>query len=392
MLKGKKILIGVTGSVAIYKSLETIRLFVKAGASVKVVMSEEAKRFITPLTFEAISQNEALHAKSENWTNRLNHIHLGKWADVFLIAPITANSINKLVNGIADNLLTQTALAFNKQIIIAPSANTHMLLNPITKKSLKKLKKRGFVVCEPQDKLLACNDKGVGAMAEPQVIFDTTARELLRDGFWSKRRVVVTGGGSIEKIDSVRCLTNFSSGKMSDALAYAYYIAGAEVILISSRSKNSLSIKTLHVESSKEYKEAINSSLKKGSYLVMSAAISDFVPRYRQSGKLKKESLGEGWELELLKNEDILLEIDKTDIKTIGFKAEVDKRVALKCARNMLYKKSLDAVCLNILGKQNSFGSDKNEITFITKQSETKLKLSSKAEIANQIVELSKEL
>ena len=390
MLKSKNILVGVTGSIAIYKTLEIIRLYIKAGANVRVLMSEEAKRFITPLTFEAISQNEVLHVDSESWANDLNHIHIGKWADVFVIAPITANTINKLASGIADNLLTQTVLAFNKPIIIAPSANTNMILNTITKQSLNKLESLGFITCEPQDKLLACNDVGTGALADPQKIFDITARELLKDEFWNGKKVVVTGGGSVEKIDDVRCLTNFSSGKQADALAYAYFLAGADVTLIS--SKESLHVEVLHVESSIEFKKAIESSTCKGCYLVMCAAISDFVPLHVKSGKLKKDNLGESWNLELIKNEDILLGLDKKDIKTIGFKAEMDKTIALSSAKNMLNKKSLDAVCLNVLGTENSFGNDKNEVTFITKHSELKLNLSSKIEISKQIVELSKEL
>ena len=390
MLKNKKILIGVTGSIAIYKTLEIIRLFIKARANVRVIMSEEAKRFITPLTFEAISQNEVLHIDSESWANDLNHIHIGKWADIFLIAPITANTINKLANGIADNLLTQTILAFNKQIIIAPSANTNMILNPITQDSLNKLEKSGFITCQPQNKLLACNDIGTGALAEPEKIFDITARELLKDKFWIDKKVIVTGGGSIEKIDDVRCLTNFSSGKQADALAYAYFLAGADVTLIS--SKDSLYAKTIHVNSTKEYKEAIKNNISKGSYLIMCAAISDFVPLHVKSGKLKKEELGDRWNLELIKNEDILLRLDKKDIKTIGFKAEMNSTTALKNAKKMLEKKSLNAVCLNILENQNNFGSDKNEITFITKTEQKKIELSTKQEIARQIVELSKEL
>ena len=390
VLKDKNILIGVTGSIAIYKALEIIRLFIKAGANVRVIMSEEAKRFITPLTFETISQNRVLHIETESWADDLNHIHIGKWADIFVVAPITANTINKLANGIADNLLTQTILAFNKQIIIAPSANTNMILNPITKLSLEKLESLNYIVCEPQNKLLACNDVGAGALAEPREIFDITARELLKDKFWSGKKVIVTGGGSIEKIDDVRCLTNFSSGKQADALAYAYFLAGANVIHIS--SQKSLHVKSLHVQSSKEFKEAIQRSISKGSYLVMCAAIGDFIPLHIKSGKLKKEELGKRWSLELIENEDILLELDKKDIKTIGFKAETDKSTALNSAKNMLIKKSLDAVCLNVLDTKNSFGSSKNEITFITKQSETKLPLSSKIEIAQQIVELSKKL
>ena len=393
MLKNKKILIGATGSIAIYKTLELIRLLIKAEASVRVIMSESAKEFITPLTFEAISQNRVLHVESESWACDLNHIHIGKWADIFVIAPATANTINKLAYGVADNLLTQSVLAFDKKILIAPSANTNMILNPITKDSLRKLKKLGFKICEPQqEKLLACNDVGVGAMAEPKSIFDLLARELLKDKFWLDKKVVITGGGSIEKIDDVRYLTNFSSGKQADALAYAYFLAGADVTLITSKSSESLHVKTLHVNSSSEYSKAIKKSVIDGSYLVMCAAISDFIPKETKSGKLKKESLGDKWSLELIKNSDILLEIDKKRLKTIGFKAELDADLALKSAKNMLSKKSLDAVCLNILGEKNSFGSDQNEIVFIGKNFQTKIELSSKLNIATEIVELTKKL
>ncbi|MDY0265252.1 MAG: flavoprotein, partial [Sulfurospirillum cavolei] len=165
LLSGKKILVGVTGSIAIYKTLELIRLLVKASGDVKVVMSEDAKRFISPLTFETISQNKVLHVDTESWSEELSHIHIGKWADMFIIAPASVNTINKLSCGIADNLLTQTAIAFTKPILLAPSANTHMMLNPITQESLKRLQNFGYVIVAPESKLLACNDKGVGALA-----------------------------------------------------------------------------------------------------------------------------------------------------------------------------------------------------------------------------------
>lgn len=392
MLKNKNILIGVTGSIAIYKTLELIRLFIKQKANVRVIMSEEAKRFITPLTFEAISQNTVLHVDTESWANDLNHIHIGKWADIFVIAPISANSINKLANGIADNLLTQSILAFNRTIVIAPSANTNMILNPITQQSTQKLKELGYIISEPQNKLLACLDSGTGAMSEPQSIFDLTSRELLKDKFWENKKVIITGGGSIEKIDDVRCLSNFSSGKMANALAYAYYLKGAEVTLITSKAKNSLHVNTLHVNSSTEYKKAIEDSLVKNAYLIMSAAISDFIPIKTVSGKIKKDALGDTWNLELKKNDDILLGINKNNIKTIGFKAEMDENLALDNAKNMLEKKSLNAVCLNIIKDENKFGSELNEIAFITKKNEIHLKLADKLNIAFNIVEHSKDL
>ncbi len=398
LLSGKKILLGVTGSIAIYKSLELIRLFIKAGAVVKVVMSEEAKRFITPLTFETISQNKVLHAETESWSDGLSHIHTGKWADLFVIAPCSVNTINKLSHGIADNLLTQTAIAYTKTIVLAPSANTNMMLNPITQESLKKLESLGFEFIAPQAKLLACNDEGVGALADVEDIFYACARTLLKESFWQGRDVLITGGGTYEKIDDVRCLTNFSSGKQAQALALAYYLKGANVTLLTSADTPLCKdIDTLHVKSSNELHTTLlakMSALKeaqKTPYLLMAAAVSDFVPDYH-AGKLKKETLGANPTLQLKRNVDILESLPKEGFKIIGFKAEMDKENALEHATNMLEKKNLSAVCLNILGEKNAFGSNHNEVSFITSTHVEKLLLASKFEIAQTIVELSASL
>ncbi len=400
ILSGKKILLGVTGSIAIYKSLELIRLFIKAGATVKVLMSEEAKRFITPLTFEAISQNEVLHVNTESWSNELNHIHIGKWADIFVIAPITANTINKMAHGIADNLLTQSVIAYVKPILIAPSANTNMMLNAFTQESLAKLAHKGMHIVAPQTKLLACNDEGMGALADVETIFYQSATVLLEDAFWKGREVIITGGGSVEKIDDVRCISNFSSGKQAFSLALAYYLKGAHVTLISSieMSLPNLPISFLHVKSSQEFKRALESSLQVAKFndaeplVLMAAAISDYIPKSTHQGKLKKENLGEQVNLELVLNEDILATLDKTGVKVIGFKAEMDETTALENAKKMLINKGLHAVCLNILGEENSFGSHKNTIHFITHKSTTKIPLALKFDIAQKIVELSKNI
>ena len=399
ILSGKKILVGVTGSIAIYKSLELIRLFIKAGASVKVLMSEEAKRFITPLSFEAISQNKVLHVSTESWSNELNHIQIGKWADIFVIAPITANTINKIAHGIADNLLTQSVIAYVKPIVIAPSANTNMMLNALTQESLSKLAHNGMHIVAPQTKLLACNDEGMGALADVETIFYQCATVLLEDTFWKGREVIITGGGSIEKIDDVRCISNFSSGKQAYSLALAYYLKGAHVTLISSSEMDSkLPISFLHVKSSQEFKRALESSLQVAKFndaeplVLMAAAISDYIPKSAHAGKLKKEHLGDTMHLELVLNEDILATLDKTGIKVIGFKAEMDEATALESAKKMLDTKELHAVCLNILGEENSFGSHKNTIHFITPKNTTKIPLALKFDIAQKIVELSKNI
>ena len=389
-MKNKNILVGVTGSIAIYKTLELIRLFVKAGANVRVIMSEEAKRFITPLTFEAISQHEVLHVDTENWSNDNNHIYIGKWADIFVLAPASANTVNKIANGIADNLLTSTLLAFNKTVILAPSANTNMILNPITQENLAKLEKLGFIISAPQDKLLACNDKGIGAMSEPQDIFTLTKKTLTCKDFWSDKEVIVTGGGTVEKIDDVRCLTNFSSGKMANALANALYFAGAKVTLLTSKPSGNLAkeIQVKTYESSCELKDKILAQITQNKkYLFMASAVSDYIPTFFD-GKLKKEELGEVWKLELQKNEDILSSLPKGNLITIGFKAECDEKTALTSAKKMLVNKNLDAVCLNVISKENSFGGNTNEITFITKTSQIALQKDTKDAIAEQILNL----
>ncbi|WP_041958342.1 bifunctional phosphopantothenoylcysteine decarboxylase/phosphopantothenate--cysteine ligase CoaBC [Sulfurospirillum arsenophilum] len=393
-LTGKKILLGVTGSIAIYKALELIRLFIKAGAEVKVLMSEDAKRFIAPLTFEAISQNKVLHVETESWSEGLSHIHTGKWADLFIIAPASVNTINKLSHGIADNLLTQTAIAFTKTIVLAPSANTNMMLNPITQESLTKLTSLGYQIIAPQSKLLACNDEGVGALADVEQIFYTCARLLLKEPFWMDREVIITGGGTMEKIDDVRCLTNFSSGKQASALALAFYLRGANVTLISSGETPMVNaINTLHVKSTHELQSALLSQMQyvnkndKTPYLLMAAAVSDFVPVQTHEGKLKKEELGEHYSLELKRNVDVLSILPKKGFKVIGFKAEMDESKALGNAGAMLEKKGLDAVCLNVLKEHNTFGSSKNEVSFITASHVQKFSLAGKFEIAEQIVE-----
>ena len=415
LLESKNILVGVTGSIAIYKSLELIREFIKNGANVKVVMSKSAKKFITPLTFEALTRNRVLDKESESWSDENNHIDIGKWADIFVIAPATANTINKLNHGIADNLLLQTALAFSKMIILSPAANTNMITNNATKASLKMLKLLNYKIVEPVEKVLACGDEGVGALAEVRDIYYATVRELFKDEFWINRKVVVSGGGTIEKIDDVRYLSNFSSGKMASNLALALYLKGAEVCLVSSKFPIQLpsEIYTLDYEDSQELKEylidcirvakkgvmtkatlmddSVPHIVQKTPYLFMAAAVSDYKPKYPQKGKLKKENLGDEWDLKLIKNEDILTSLNKDGIISIGFKAEMDEGVALYNAKEMLNKKGLDAVCLNLVSK-NSFGSEENEIIFMTKDEEVKISQADKLQISLKLLDEVKSL
>jgi len=378
------VLIGVTGSIAIYKTLELIRLFVKNKDNVKVVMTSSAKKFITPLTFETLTRNKILTDENEDWSSDVNHIDYAKWADIFIIAPATANTLNKAYRGIADNLLLQVYLAFKGPTLFAPAANTNMYLHPTTQEAIKNLN-----CIEANSGLLACGDEGIGKMAKPEEIFIRALKEINKDKFWENKKVVVTAGGSIERIDDVRFISNFSSGKMGEALAKAFYIKGAKVSLISSKDHNlTKEIKQIKVESAKDYLKSILDE--KPDYLVMAAAIVDYVPEYKK-GKLKKEHIGNEFILKLTKNIDVLESLKNEKFKKIGFKAEFDEKNALKYAKNSLIKKNLDAVCLNLLSK-NNFGSDKNEIIFITKDKEIKLNEAKKEEIAFKIVENIKNL
>jgi len=416
LLKNKKILLGVTGSIAVYKSLELIRLFVKAGADVRVVISDFAKKFITPLTFEALTSNQVLDDTNESWVNDHNHIKIGEWADLFVIAPATANTMAKLANAIADNILLQSALAYPGVKLLAPSANTNMLEHPITQANLKMLAIANYTIIDTQTKELACKTTGDGAMAEPMDIFWASCKELLKDDFWTNRMVMVTGGGTIEKIDEVRYISNFSSGKMASSLATALYCRGADVNLIATRFEENLP-KDMHkidIQDSAEMLEYVTDSIriaKKGKlskptlvrdehihiiqkkpYLFMAAAVSDYIPEFVQEGKLKKEILGDSFELSLKKNIDILASIDKEGIAVVGFKAEMDAVNAITNASAMLNNKNLDAVCLNILKNASSFGSDTNSVEFITKDRVKSIASDDKLSVSFEILKHSQEL
>jgi len=414
-LTGKSVLLGVTGSISAYKACDLARLFIKAGAEVHVVMTASAERFVSALTFEALTRNAVLTENSESWSSELNHIDIGKKCNVFIIAPATANTLNKLSKGIADNILTQTALAFKGEMLVAPAANTQMLANHYTTGSLKMLGVNDYIIIKPQEKVLACGDLGNGALAEPEEIFFETARALLKEDFWADRRIVVTGGGTIEKIDEVRYISNFSSGKMAKAICLSLYLKGADICYITTMGNEGLpsDIYIIDTETSEEIfdytkdairvskkgkmsKPSMNSSdrhlIQKEPYLFMVAAIADFTPKFPQEGKLKKSMLGESWNIELKQTTDILSSIDKTDIKTVAFKAEMDSQEGLNNAVALLSKKHVDAVCYNLLQDATSFGGDENEITFITKETQVALGRNNKLTLSSKILDEAKKL
>ena len=393
LLADRRVLLGVTGSISAYKAPEIARLLVKAGAEVRVVMTPAAERFVGALSFEAITRAPVLTEANESWTNDCNHIGYAQWAEVYAIAPASANTINKLAHGAADNLLLQTALACRAAKVIAPAANTAMIENPITQASIKLLKLNDYAVVEAECGELACGESGKGRLAEPETIFWQIARSLLQRDFWRWRGAVITGGGTVEKIDDVRVLGNLSSGKMAVALARAGWLLGADVCLIGTASDAALpahqiaasSVETLGENLTQALREAKKGVLpppsltgqtqgviKKTPLLLMAAAVSDYAPKNPQIGKLKKSVLGDSWKLELVKTPDLLASADKSGVFSVGFKAETDETAAYENALAMKTAKQLDAVCLNVLGRDGvSFGSEHTRIRLIGQEEQT---------------------
>ena len=393
-LKDAKITLCVSSSISFYKAFEILSLLRRANAKVRVAMSEQTLKFCSPLAFEALSGECVLVGDSKP----LAHIEYAK-CDLMIIAPATANTINKIALGIADNAMLSCILACRAPKLIAPAANTAMLENPATQNSLKVLKERGFVVANSCEKTLACGDVGKGALASPKDIVLSAARMLganSRIPSINSRipKFIITAGACYEMIDDVRAITNLSSGKMGLALAFAYYLRGFDVTLISSAQnlpKSMENLEFLSFKSSADLLEILkNKKLTKDDLLVMAAAISDYIPVKKAKGKIKKS--GANLNLELKENIDILSSLKELKCKKIGFKMEMDEQSALSSAKNMLENKALDAVCLNVLKAQNYFGSEQNEVLFITKNSQKMLKMASKHEIAAQIASLSENL
>ena len=400
-LKDAKITLCVSSSISFYKAFEILSLLRRANAKVRVAMSEQTLKFCSPLAFEALSGECVLVGDNKP----LAHIEYAK-CDLMIIAPATANTINKIASGIADNAMLSCILACRAPKLIAPAANTAMLENPATQNSLKVLKERGFVVVNSCEKTLACGDVGKGALASPKDIVLSAARMLgvnsripsensrIPTGNSRIPKVIITAGACYEMIDDVRAITNLSSGKMGLALAFAYYLRGFDVTLISSAQnlpKSMENLEFLSFKSSAELLEILkNKKLAKDDLLVMAAAISDYIPSQKAKGKIKKS--GANLNLELKENIDILSSLKELKCKKIGFKMEMDEQSALSSAKNMLENKALDAVCLNVLKAQNYFGSEQNEVLFITKNSQKMLKMASKHEIAAQIARLSENL
>ena len=387
MLTGKTVLIGITGAIAAYKTCELIRLFKKNNAEVKIVVTPNALNFVTKTTLESLSQNPVNIEQFDIKEYKPEHIALTDEADIFVIAPATANTIAKMALGICDNLLTSTACAFKKQIVIAPCMNTNMWENPATQQNLKTLKQRGVKVIEPETGFLACGTNGKGRLADINIIYETVKNCLMPEQILKGKKVVITAGGTKENIDTVRYIGNYSSGKMGIALADSVYKRGAEVVLISTVETDK-NYKVINVETAQEMYEAVKKEFKDAYSLIMAAAVSDYRVKNKSEQKIKKD--GNSLTIELVENPDILKEmsaIKRENQIVIGFCAESENLI--ENAKEKIKKKNCDYICANdISRKDTGFSSNYNELYIIDKELNTEhIEKADKTIIADKITE-----
>lgn len=388
MLKGKKVLLGITAGIAAYKMCEFIRLLKKQGAQVKVVLTPAALNFVTKLTLQSLSQNKVFVEMFDDENYSPEHISLADDADIFIIAPASANTISKLAMGICDNLLTTVACAFKKPIILAPAMNCNMWENKIIQENLKKLEKTGYYILPPDEGYLACGYNGAGRLCELDKLLDKTIQVLTSKKKLKGKKIVITAGGTREKIDSVRFISNFSSGKMGIALADEAYEQGADVILITTKFVDK-KYKVIETESALDMKKAVEKEFKTADCLIMAAAVADYRAKKIADKKMKKTSKEE-ISLELVKNPDILKEIclkrDKNQL-IIGFCAESEN--VLEFAKSKIKSKGCDFLVANDISRSDiGFSSDYNEIYIIDKKLKVKkVNRAKKHLVAKQILE-----
>ena len=396
MLKGKHIILGVTGSIAAYKAASLVRLLVKEGAEVKVVMTPLAKEFITPLTMATLSKNPILvdfyNPENGDWHS---HVALGLWADLYLIAPASANTIGKMAAGIADNLLLTTYLSAKCPVVVAPAMDLDMYRHPATQRNLEVLRSYGNMIVEPESGELASGLVGKGRMEEPERI-----AEFVKEYFQGRqdlqgKKVLVTAGPTYEKIDPVRFIGNYSSGKMGFALAEELAGRGAEVVLVAGPVDLSVrhpAIRRVDVESAAEMRDAAVAEFPKCDAAILSAAVADFTPKTRTDEKIKRGK--EDMRLELVPTHDIAADLGRMKRHgqvLAGFALETNDEE--NNALSKLWRKNFDFIVLNSLNDKGAgFGVDTNKVTIIDKEeNKREYALKSKREVAGDIVDKLKE-
>ncbi|MDR1498990.1 MAG: bifunctional phosphopantothenoylcysteine decarboxylase/phosphopantothenate--cysteine ligase CoaBC [Rickettsiales bacterium] len=389
MCENKNVLIGITGGIAAYKICEVVRIFKRNGANVKIITTENALQFVTKITLQTLSQN-AVYTEEFTMDWKPEHVNLSEWADIFVIAPITANTIGKIAHGICDNLLTSVACTFGKKILVAPAMNANMWNNKIVQENVERLKKlKNFHFVGPDDGFLACNCNGIGRMSEPEVIFQRTESLLLQNTFLVGKRIIVTAGGTKEAIDPIRCITNHSSGKMGIAVADEAHDAGAEVILITTVDVQK-PYKIVKTVSTIDILNALKEHFTDNSDLIMAASISDFRPENASEHKIKKDG-DNGLTIKLIQNPDILKEIAKMrnkKQKIVGFCAETQNLV--ENALKKLKSKDLDFIAANDVSRKDiGFSCDFNEVVLIDREEKQyKLERDTKNNVARRILEI----
>ena len=389
-LQGKCVLLGITGGIAAYKMANVASGLRKAGATVHVIMTENATKFITPLTFETLTNNRCVvDTFARDFQYDVKHISLAKAADLILIAPATANVIAKLANGLADDMLTTTVLAARCKKLVAPAMNTAMLENPITQDNLAKLKKYGFGIIEPAVGMLACKDVGSGKLPEPETLLDCIAMELAREKDMAGLHVTVTAGPTQEALDPVRYLTNHSTGRMGYAIAREAMLRGADVTLISGPTalKPVPGVKTVDVVSAKDMFEAVQAALPETDILVKAAAGADYRPVSIAEDKIKKQDGDMSIPLE--RTDDILgwvAEHRHPGLFVCGFSMET--RDMIENSRKKLDRKHLDMIAANNLKVAGAgFGVDTNVVTILTADGIQELPLMGKDQVAAKLLD-----
>ena len=388
-LSGKTVLLGITGGIAAYKMANVASALRKTGAEVHCILTQNATQFITPLTFETLSNNRCIvDTFDRNFQYDVAHVSLAKKADVILIAPATANVIAKLAHGLADDMLTTTVLASRCPKLIAPAMNTAMLENPATQENLATLRRYGFTVIAPATGMLACKDVGSGKLPEPEVLCEEIYRVIAREKDLQGLHITVTAGPTQESLDPVRFLTNHSSGKMGYAIAREAMLRGADVTLISGpvALKAPLGVKLVHITTAQEMLERVQAALPQTDVLVMAAAVADYRPAVVADQKMKK---GEGdMSIPLERTGDVLGWVAQNrhpGLFVCGFSMETEHM--LENSQKKLTKKKLDMIVANNLKTQGAgFGVETNVVTLITQDWVEELPLLGKDEVAGKLL------
>ena len=390
MLKGKTVVLGVTGSIAAYKIANLASMLVKKHADVHVIMTGNATNFINPITFETLTGNKCLvDTFDRNFQFQVEHVSIAKKADVVMIAPASANVIGKLANGLADDMLTTTVMACRCQKILAPAMNTAMYENPVVQDNIRKLQTYGYEVITPASGYLACGDTGAGKMPEPETLLEYILKEAAFQKDLAGKKLLVTAGPTQEAIDPVRCLTNHSSGKMGYAIAKMAMLRGAEVTLVSGPTaiEPPLFVKVVPVTSARDMFEAVTGLSDEQDIIIKAAAVADYRPKQVSEDKVKKKD--DQASIELERTDDILKYLGqhkKQGQFLCGFSMET--RDMLRNSRAKLEKKNLDMVAANNLKVEGAgFQGDTNVLTLITQDEEVSLPLMSKEDAALKILD-----